>query len=446
MAAYTFETVTPSQALAFTSGDMLSFSQGTAIQASAVYDANGDVTVSVGALSVEFSGSLVAASQLGYFNFLDGSHLYIGDSGDNIRSLQQDSHAGAFFGGPGNDSFTFGIAGGVAQGNQGDDNLAALGGLATLYGGQGDDVLTANGANDFIQGNKGNDFINGGTHDTILGGQGDDFINRGNGILDGNLGNDRIIGGGLLMGEDGNDFISGTGTVGGFDTILGGNGDDQLDSTTIGAVSGASMDGGEGNDTIEGGQAADTLVGGNGDDRLSDTGGKNQLLDGGEGANTITAIGGSGTIVGGAGDDVISVQSTTSRYTINAGGGDDTITASGGPDVITGGGGGDRFILVAGATTPGMAPQILDWSGAVDKLSFRGFTPNPSDYASATASDYSTAVDTATRLTTQNHFSFVAVQVGGDLIVFAGGSGGLTSVVDLVGRSLADFDPTHNLI
>ena len=31
-------------------------------------------------------------------------------------------------------------------------------------------------------------------------------------------------------------------------------------------------------------------------------------------------------------------------------------------------------------------------------------------------------------------------------MIFAGGAGGITSAVDLVGRSLADFDPHNNLI
>jgi len=445
MAAFIFENLTPSQALAFSSSDTLSFTHGTAIQATVTYDGNGDITVSVGALSVEFSGSLAVASQSGYFNFSDGSHLYVGDSNANLRNLQQDSNSAALFGGGGDDIFTLGAGGGVAQGNQGNDQITALGGSATLYGGQGDDFLTANGHDDFLQGNKGDDFLQGGTHDTILGGQGNDVIRGGSGILDGNLGNDQITGSGQLLGEDGNDTLTGTGTPGGFDTILGGNGDDVLSSNVIGAASGASMDGGEGNDTIEGGQAQDTLTGGNGNDRLSDSGGQSQLLEGGEGNNTITASGGTGTIISGAGDDLISALHS-SHYVINAGAGDDTITGSGGPDVITGGAGSDKFILVAGTTTPGTVPQITDWSSTDDKLSFQGYTPNPSDFTSTTAPDYATAVARATTLTTQNHFSFVGVQVGSDVIIFAGGSGGPTSVIDLVGRSLSDFDPSHNLI
>jgi Ca2+-binding RTX toxin-like protein len=445
LATFTFETVTPSQALSFAAGDTLTFNTGTAVQASVAYDPNGDITVSVGALNVEFSRALAFGAQAGFFNFPDGSHLYVGDIAADVRSLQQDTHSGALFGGEGDDFLTLGAGGGLAQGNQGNDGIAALGGSATLYGGQGDDDLTANGSNDFLQGNKGDDFIEGGTHDTILGGQGDDSIGRGTGLLDGNLGNDEVNGSGELLGEDGNDTIMAAGTPGSFDTVMGGNGDDSLTSDVIGGSSGASLDGGAGNDTISGGQLRDTLTGGDGNDRLSDTGGQDQLLDGGEGDNTITASGGTGTIVAGSGNDVITVGPFT-HYVINGGGGDDTIIDSGGPDVINGGAGADEFILVAGTTTPGTVPQIDDWSGADDKLSFQGVTANTSDFASATAPDYSTAIAMATTLTTSNHVNVVAVQVGADLVIFAGGSGGLTSVVDLVGRSLADFDPTHNLV
>lgn len=444
MAAFVFETVTPSQALAFTAGDTLSFTHGTAIQSTVTYDANGDITVSVGALSVEFSGALAVAAQSGYFNFADGSHLYVGDSNADVRNLQQDSNSAAMFGGGGDDIFTLGAGGGVAQGNQGDDQITALGGSATLYGGQGNDFLTANGHDDFLQGNKGDDVLRGGTHDTILGGQGNDVILGGSGILDGNLGNDQVTGSGLLLGEDGNDTLTGEGTPGSFDTMLGGNGNDLLTSNVIGAASGASMDGGQGNDTIQGGQGQDTLTGGDGNDRLSDVGGQNQLLDGGEGDNTITASGGSGTIVSGAGNDVISALHS-SHYIINAGAGDDTITGSGGPDVITGGAGANKFIFGAGTTTPGTVPSITDWDGSQDKLSFLGFTPDPSNYTGVTAPDYDTAIAMATNLTTQNHFSFVGVQVGPDLILFAGSSGGINSVVDLIGRSLNDFHPSQNL-
>lgn len=408
MTDYFFETISPSQALSFVTGDTLFFTRGTAVQSTVIYDANGDITVSVGALSVEFAGSLALSWPGGYFSFPDGSHLYVGDANANIWNLQQDGNSAALFGGGGNDLFTLGAGGGVAQGNQGNDQITALGGSATLYGGQGDDVLTANGHDDFLQGNKGDDFLAGGTHDTILGGQGDDVINHGSGILNGNLGNDHVTGGGLLLGEGGNDTLTGEGTPGGFDTMLGGDGNDSLTSNVIGGASGASMDGGDGNDTIQGGQANDTLSGGDGNDSLSDLGGRNQVLDGG--------------------------------------GGDDTISSSGGSNLISGGAGADKFIFGASSTAAGSVSAILDWDGSQDSLSFLGVTPNPSDYTAITAPDYATALTMATTLTTVNHFRFVGVQVGPDVILFAGDAGGPNSVVELVGRSLNDFSPTHNLI
>jgi len=398
MAAYVFDTITAAQALAFTPSDTLSFQSGTATQVSVAYLPNGDISVTVGARTVEFSGALSAAPQPD-FSFADGTHLYVGDATNNVKNYQQDPHLAAMFGGGGNDILTLG-QGGLAQGNQGDDQIVALGGTATIYGGQGDDFLVANGHDDFIQGNKGNDFIQGGTRDTILGGQGDDAITRGSGILDGNLGNDQITGSGQLLGEDGNDTITGNGTAGGFDTILGGNGNDSLTSDQIGALSGASMDGGEGNDTILGGTAQDTILGGNGDDRLDDIGIQRDVID------------------GGAGDDTISVTNPK--------------------DVITGGPGADLFVATGvQSAQPGSVPQILDWSSQ-DSLQFRTPTPGTSGFTTTTAADYQSAVTAAQNLMSNNHFAYVAVQVGPDTIVFATANSQFCAV-DLVGRSLADI-------
>ena len=281
---------------------------------------------------------------------------------------------------------------------------AFTGGAGTItaaFGGAGDDALSVSGAHDLLQGNAGSDTLTGAAgDDTIYGGQDNDQINPGGGIN-------------FVNGNKGSDTITGAGAA---DTLLGGQGDDH--------VSGAGF-----------------LDGNLGDDLVSGSG----QLFGEAGADTLTSIGaGHDTLAGGDGDD--SIVAGSGADSITGDDGNDTISIMGGPQVVAGGAGGDKFIFGTGTTSPGTVPQIIDWNGAEDKLSFLGYTPNPSDFTATSASDFATAVTLANSLTTQNHFSFVGVQVGADFIIFAGGSGGVTSVVDLVGRSLADFHTAQNLV
>ncbi|MBS0333461.1 MAG: hypothetical protein JSS35_11895 [Proteobacteria bacterium] len=396
MPSYAFETITAAQALAITGADLLSVAQatGAATGVTVLYaaDGSGDISLSLGGRTVLFGPGLAALSHTpGSLAFADGSQLYVGDTAANLYneltfSPPASGAVAAAFGGAGTDNLAVNGPHDLLQGNDGNDVLTGNDGDDTIYGGQGDDsILTGVGVN-FAQGNKGDDTIVGsGADDILLGGQGNDNI-AGAGVLDGNLGNDTISGsGGQVLGEDGNDSLSATG-----------------------ASVGTSVSGGEGADTLAStGAAADTLSGGNGDD----------------------------SIVAGAGADSISGDA-----------GNDTIVANGHALHIAGGPGADVFVLNTGTTAAGMAPAITDWTASDDKIRFTGYTPNPSDFTAITTSDYQAAVANAQHLIVDNHFTFVAVQVGADVVIFAGGSGGITSVVDLVGRSLNDFDPHNNLI
>jgi hypothetical protein len=91
-----------------------------------------------------------------------------------------------------------------------------------------------------------------------------------------------------LTGGNGKDFIFG---LGGNDTISGGNGKDFLF-------------GGDGNDRMNGGNGRDYLWGGNGDDAL-DGGYGNDYLKGGEGADTILGGHGYDWLAGNAGIDTL---------------------------------------------------------------------------------------------------------------------------------------------
>ncbi|HEY3949421.1 calcium-binding protein [Phenylobacterium sp.] len=394
MSNFAFETITAAQALAITGSDTLSIAQstGTATGVTVIYtgDAAGDISVTFGGQTELFGPGIADLSHTpGSLTFADGSQLYIGDAAANLYNelvfnpLASGSPAAAF-GGDGADNLAVNGARDLLQGNAGDDVLTGNNGDDTIYGGQGNDVISVGSGTNFGQGNKGDDTITGaGSDDTLLGGQGDDKI-TGAGVLDGNLGNDSVSGSGQLLGEAGDDSLASTGTANSL--LVGSDGNDTIASNSTGN---------------------DTLSGGNGDD----------------------------SIVAGTGADSITGDA-----------GADTITVNGHAERIAGGAGADVFIFNTGTTAVGTVPGITDWTGSEDKIRFAGFTPNPSDYAAITDGDYATAVSDATRLITQNHFTFVAVQIGSDVVIFAGGSGGITSAVDLIGRSLSDFDPHNNLI
>ncbi|MGB0410298.1 MAG: calcium-binding protein [Pikeienuella sp.] len=112
-----------------------------------------------------------------------------------------------------------------------------------------------------------------------------------------------------------NDRLEGDG---GDDTLLGGEGAD-------------SLDGGADEDAIFGGGGADAVSGGTGADTIDGDAG-NDTIDGGDGANLIQ---------GGAGND--DITSGVDADTVSGGIGDDSLTAGGGADTITGGDGNDTI-------------------------------------------------------------------------------------------------------
>jgi Ca2+-binding RTX toxin-like protein len=313
----------------------------------------------------------------------------------------------------------------VAYLTDGSGDISITLGATTMLFGSGIAALSqipgqlsfADGSQLFIGDGNDNVFSSGAVVAAAFGGDGSDnlVLNGPSGLLQGNAGADHLTGG---QGDD---------------TIYGGQGDDII---ATGAGTNFAQ-GNKGNDTIVGGGVGDVLLGGQGNDNISGSG----ILDGNLGADTIS---GSGQLLGEGGDD--SLSSTGGHDTLNGGDGDDTISVSGGFQSVTGGAGADTFIIGTGSTAPGSVAAITDWNGAEDKLSFVGLAPVASNFTSVSATDYNDAVFQANHLTSQNHFSFVAVQIGPDLVIFGGGSGGVTSVVDLVGRSLADFHVVQNLV
>jgi Ca2+-binding RTX toxin-like protein len=111
-------------------------------------------------------------------------------------------------------------------------------------------------------------------------------------------------------------------------TINGGLGDDRIegrdgDDRLVGWEGDDVVDGGVGNDTVQGGDGDDAIAGGGGDD----------LIDGGNGDDAINAGAGNDTVTGGEGTDVISTGSGNDMVNI-AVGGDDDMTAGSGKDTM----------------------------------------------------------------------------------------------------------------
>ncbi len=166
----------------------------------------------------------------------------------------------------------------------------------------------------FIDGGKGNDTITvdpkvtvplqitGGLgNDTIIGGSGNDTIidSYGANTIDGGAGDDIIIANGLdlpmwvagntINGGDGNDYIEGSNVKdklsggNGYDVIYGLGGNDEI----RGGAGNDYLDGGKGNDTIYGDDGNDNIIGGKGNDQLYGASG-DDLLIGASGHDTIS--------------------------------------------------------------------------------------------------------------------------------------------------------------
>nr|WP_254082099.1 Ig-like domain-containing protein [Devosia sp. WQ 349K1] len=176
--------------------------------------------------------------------------------------------------------------------------LGRAGANNTLNGFEGNDVLI---------GNSGNDVLNGGTGaDAMAGGAGNDVYNVddvGDLVIEyASEGTDRVEASiSYSLGDNlenltltGNANINGTGNAldngiignAGNNNILGWGGNDTLS----GGAGNDVIDGGDGNDTITGGSGADTLIGGTGDDTFGIANGdfvSGESIDGSSGTDTI---------------------------------------------------------------------------------------------------------------------------------------------------------------
>lgn len=253
----------------------------------------------------------------------------------------------------------------ILYGTDGDDWMEGKGGDDTIYGGDGKDQIKGGSGADTLSGGGGDDWIRGqGGDDMIDGGEGDDSIDGGFGddTLTGGEGRDAFI---MQSHRDGTDTITdftpgedkivlntfsgpagdpgaytiaydpetGNSTVTWGDmTIIvegqeltdddiflyegmsGTDEDDFLMGNRFGL--GSSLNGGAGNDVMEGFFEDDTLSGGSGNDTIHGGHG-NDVIDGGSGEDLIA---------GDIGDDTLSGGDGADTFTFRAGDGNDTIT------------------------------------------------------------------------------------------------------------------------
>ncbi len=239
----------------------------------------------------------------------------------------------------------------------------------TIYAGQGDDTLTGGDGNDWLDGGDGDNVVSGGTGDDTL------WVNAGINTIDGGDGEDTshifahvgTFQAGLTYGVDGT-----SGTLKAGDTVI----------TTVvnverhgvtGSNLADSLVGGDGDDNLKGGFGSltgdDTLIGGGGNDRLDASRGgpprapvDENVLIGGTGDDTATL--GDFTQEN-TGDAVFAIDNGTAtlvetgvttatiteveNYHIYTGKGDDLITAGSGNDWVFSGGGADTLDGGAGS-------------------------------------------------------------------------------------------------
>lgn len=233
------------------------------------------------------------------------------------------------------------ISGGAAnhtlKGGDNNDQLSGDAGTDKLYGNGGNDLLFVD-AKDLAGGNVyGGDDI-----DTLIvadaAGVTVDLLGRQVEIVVGGDGNDTLNGGDVeddlrLYGE------------GGGDTLRGANGDDILSgdggNDTLRGYSGDDyLAGDTGTDTLDGGDGDDLLMGGRSDDYLQGAAGDDRLLGGDHndtmfgstGDDHLQGEGGNDTLEGGEGDDVLSGGVSNDRLVYWRG--DDTLRGESGDDTF----------------------------------------------------------------------------------------------------------------
>lgn len=226
------------------------------------------------------------------------------------------------------------------DGLAGNDTIYGLGGDDIILGNDGRDVLYGLGGNDTLDGGNGNDRLFGGDgNDQLIGGAGDDYMDGGTGV---DMVDYRTATAGvrvnLSITTQQDTRGAGRDTIVNVENIAGSNFNDVL----TGNAADNFISGGRGADVLRGGDGNDTLITDIAD-LLGDT------LDGGNGNDSLQSGSGNDILLGGAGND--------------------TLLGSGGQDTLTGGLGADKFIFNnVSDSTLAAADRITDFEVGVDKI------------------------------------------------------------------------------
>jgi Ca2+-binding RTX toxin-like protein len=393
--------------------------------------------------SLTGSQSFVESFGFGFFSRGGSDTLYGGEDNDTLVGLTGDDYLD---GGVGND---------LIEGGDGEDRIFGGAGSDQIFAGDGNDQINGGSGFNIINGGNGDDTFNltGGGINVLQGGDGWDVISRvdmSRSVIDQRLNLNRTSTWGRLTdirsatgieaiqsflsgsGNDeitidpdavlngyalsyyvnagaGNDLITGGNTasgsfgltVGGHDTLEGGDGDDRIwglggDDALFGDGGNDRLDGGSGNDSLYGGLGFNSFIGGEGNDWFFVTAGSFSSFDGGDGFDQVSSLnlstvataitinlndqstwlGKPGVLsvtgmeairelISGTGNDVITVNPNVLagnsfgaiNYTIFGNGGNDSITGSndylggfslGGSDFLNGGDGNDTISGLGG--------------------------------------------------------------------------------------------------
>ncbi|MDZ8023623.1 MAG: DUF4347 domain-containing protein [Nostoc sp. DedQUE11] len=181
-----------------------------------------------------------------------------------------------------------------------------------LNGSTTDDTIYGYGGNDYLYGQDGNDrLIAGAGNDYLYGGKGDDILDGGDGIdllresadVNFTLTNNQLFG-------LGNDSFTNIERV----TLTGGISDNTLNASLF-TIASVYLYGGNGHDTLLGGNQNDYLYGQNGSDRLIGNAGNDYLYGGAD----------NDTLIGGVGNDLLYGQTGADTFVLASGNGSDTI-------------------------------------------------------------------------------------------------------------------------
>jgi Ca2+-binding RTX toxin-like protein len=319
-------------------------------------------------------------------------HILGNGGGDNINGgggsdiIEGGAAGDNLHGGAGNDYIEGGAAGNSMFGDSGNDTLgysqATSGVVLSLVSGNGsggaqgdhfsgfenvvgsnfNDTITGNDAANILAGLAGNDILNGGKGDDILiGGAGADALNGGNGFDTADYSTSAapirlILGGSASTGGDaaGDTFIS-------IENFVGTAGADVFDGST--SLTGFSVDGGGGNDTLTGSNGDDTEDDGDGDDLMSGGGGNDTLSDGA----------GNDTVFGGAGNDLFILGTGTNFVS----GDEDNDTFAFFNDTLAGGSGDRNNPTNLGSINGGEGDNTLNFGNLSSGIALTVTAPAP---------------------------------------------------------------------